>query len=119
MRTSTGEAISDMGEGKKDVLQVDSNTRIVVEDGNYCIQKKKSSKEGKERWVTDSYFRDIGDVAQELLMILPMASTELRNDLGSIVRVVKKAKADIEKVVDRAAVKKERKLIESRNTKTD
>lgn len=81
---------------KSEPIIINEDTRVVVEDGNFCIQKRyESKKSGVVRWVTDGYFPSLEYCAMELLNTLPTASNKLTGDLQSIVSAVNTAKKEI------------------------
>ena len=81
---------------KSEPIVINDDTRVILEDGNFCIQKKfEAKKTGVVRWVTDGYFPSLEHCAMELLNTLPAASNKLTGDLQSIVSAVNKAKKEI------------------------
>lgn len=81
---------------KSEPIVINDDTRVIVEDGNFCIQKKfESKKSGVIRWITDGYFPNMEYCAMELLNTLPAASNKLTGDLQSIVSAINTAKKEI------------------------
>ena len=81
---------------KSDTVDINEDTRVAIEDGNFCVQKKKVTKKtGMARWLTDGYFPSMEHCAMELLNTLPMTSNKLTGDLQGVIAAVNQAKKEI------------------------
>jgi hypothetical protein len=81
---------------KNKPIIINEDTRVVIEDGNFCIQKRfQAKKTGVVRWDVDGYFPSMEHCAMELLNTLPAASNKLTGELQSIVSAVNQAKKEI------------------------
>lgn len=81
---------------KNEPITVNDDVRIIIEDGNYCIQNRFVAKSsGVERWITASYFHNMEHLAMELLETLPTASNKLTGDLQELISAVNHAKKEV------------------------
>ena len=81
---------------KQEPIAVNDDVRIVIEDGNYCIQNRFVAKQsGLVRWITEGYYHDMEQVAMSLLETLPTVSNKLTGDLQELISAVNHAKKEV------------------------
>jgi len=81
------------------IINIDETSRIEIIPDNYVLQYKVKTKKGGFKWKFDGYFPDLVSLSYEYINCSPHATSEATEDIKKLIKVIKTAESNIDKVV--------------------
>jgi len=85
----------------KKIITIDENARIKIIAQDYMLQYKTESRNKRIAWHTDGHFPDLISLSEEYLNNAPYRAIQATEDFEKLIEVIKTAKANFCKAIEK------------------